>query len=129
MAAAARRAPACHALALAAHSPAIPPFSGPSQVLPRGLNQILIIVVALSMALTPALAEAGARLADAADARWLQAAAAAAAAAGGGSPGGGAGAPQSRGAAANGNCASGGGGGSGSGHPAGPELSDLGEVG
>jgi hypothetical protein len=42
----------------------------PPQVLPQGLNQILIIVVALSMALTPVLAEAGSRLAAAVEARW-----------------------------------------------------------
>jgi hypothetical protein len=36
----------------------------PPQVLPETLNRILIIVVVLSMALTPALAEFGKRLAE-----------------------------------------------------------------
>lgn len=49
-------------------------------MLPTELNQILIIVVVLSMALTPTLAEAGKRLAIEADRRWPEPAAAAAAA-------------------------------------------------
>ena len=56
------------------------------EVLPRELNELLIIVVVLSMALTPALAEAGKRLAAELDRRWPEAAAAAG---GGGGNGGG----------------------------------------
>lgn len=41
-------------------------------VLPRDLSQILIIVVALSMALTPGLAAAGAAAAGAIEARWRE---------------------------------------------------------
>jgi Kef-type K+ transport system membrane component KefB len=43
------------------------------KVLPASLNQILIIVVVLSMALTPALAEAGKWIANETDARWPEA--------------------------------------------------------
>jgi hypothetical protein len=39
------------------------------KLLPEELNQILIIIVVLSMVITPALAEFGTRLADYADAR------------------------------------------------------------
>jgi Kef-type K+ transport system membrane component KefB len=53
------------------------------ELLPQQLNQILIIVVVLSMALTPTLAEAGKWLAKETDARWPEGGAAA----GGGSPG------------------------------------------
>ena len=52
------------------------------RVLPPQLNQLLIIVVVLSMALTPALAEAGKRLAAETDRRWPEGGGAA----GGGSP-------------------------------------------
>jgi Kef-type K+ transport system membrane component KefB len=40
------------------------------EVLPASLNQILIIVVVMSMALTPALAEVGKWIAKETDARW-----------------------------------------------------------
>jgi hypothetical protein len=64
-------------------------------ILPSELNQLLIIVVVLSMALTPGLAELGKRIAVEADRRWPEAPAAAAAATaattGGGAYGGGGG--------------------------------------